>query len=342
MNENNNSKIIDLREIIKRLWDNKMVFIKVLPIVFVLSCVYIVSIPRTYSTDAKLAPEMGNAINGGTLGSIASAFGFDFGDMQTTDAITPLLYPDLMEDNAFATKLFAIKVENNKGDIKSTYYEYLKKYQKYPWWKSSISWIRRLFEKNQPVANKEFNPYALTKKDNDIVNKIRKNVKLSVDKKSGVITLNTQDQDPRICKTLADSIMGILQEFITEYRTNKARADLAYYKRITAEAKHEYEKARQRYGSYSDANTDVILESVRAKRNDLENDMQLKYNTYTTLNNQLQAAKAKVQERTPVFTMLKGATIPIRPSAPKRMLFVLEMLVLSFLLTALFVYYKES
>ena len=296
MNENNNSKIIDLREIIKRLWDNKMVFIKVLPIVFVLSCVYIVSIPRTYSTDAKLAPEMGNAINGGTLGSIASAFGFDFGDMQTTDAITPLLYPDLMEDNAFATKLFAIKVENNKGDIKSTYYEYLKKYQKYPWWKSSISWIRRLFEKNQPVANKEFNPYALTKKDNDIVNKIRKNVKLSVDKKSGVITLNTQDQDPRICKTLADSIMGILQ----------------------------------------------ILESVRAKRNDLENDMQLKYNTYTTLNNQLQAAKAKVQERTPVFTMLKGATIPIRPSAPKRMLFVLEMLVLSFLLTALFVYYKES
>ena len=290
MNENNNSKIIDLREIIKRLWDNKMVFIKVLPIVFVLSCVYIVSIPRTYSTDAKLAPEMGNAINGGTLGSIASAFGFDFGDMQTTDAITPLLYPDLMEDNAFATKLFAIKVENNKGDIKSTYYEYLKKYQKYPWWKSSISWIRRLFEKNQPVANKEFNPYALTKKDNDIVNKIRKNVKLSVDKKSGVITLNTQDQDPRICKTLADSIMGILQEFITEYRTNKARADLAYYKRITAEAKHEYEKARQRYGSYSDANTDVILESVRSKRNDLENDMQLKYNTYTTLNNQLQAA----------------------------------------------------
>lgn len=342
MNENNNSNIIDLREIIKRLWDNKMVFIKVLPIVFVLSCVYIVSIPRTYSTDAKLAPEMGNAINGGTLGSIASAFGFDFGDMQTTDAITPLLYPDLMEDNAFATKLFAIKVENNKGDIKSTYYEYLKKYQKYPWWKSSISWIRRLFEQNQPVANKEFNPYALTKKDNDIVNKIRKNVKLSVDKKSGVITLNTQDQDPRICKTLADSIMGILQEFITEYRTNKARADLAYYKRITAEAKHEYEKARQRYGSYSDANTDVILESVRAKRNDLENDMQLKYNTYTTLNNQLQAAKAKVQERTPVFTMLKGATIPIRPSAPKRMLFVLEMLVLSFLLTALFVYYKKS
>ena len=39
MNENNNTNIIDLREIIKRIWDKKMVFLKVLPIVFVLSCV---------------------------------------------------------------------------------------------------------------------------------------------------------------------------------------------------------------------------------------------------------------------------------------------------------------
>ena len=238
--EEKRPEVIDLRIIFNKIWDNRKLFYKVLPIVFVLSCIYIFSLPRYYKSETTLAPEMENSGASGVLGSLASSFGFDLSEMQTTDAITPLLYPDLMEDNAFATKLFAIKVENNKGDIKSTYYEYLKKYQKYPWWKSSISWIRRLFEKNQPVANKEFNPYALTKKDNDIVNKIRKNVKLSVDKKSGVITLNTQDQDPRICKTLADSIMGILQEFITEYRTNKARADLAYYKRITAEAKHEY------------------------------------------------------------------------------------------------------
>jgi hypothetical protein len=29
------------------------------------------------------------------------------------------------------------------------------------------------------------------------------------------------------------------------------------------EAKHEYEKARQRYGSYADANTDVQLASLQ-------------------------------------------------------------------------------
>lgn len=29
---------------------------------------------------------------GGALGSIAASFGFDLSDMQTSDAITPLLY----------------------------------------------------------------------------------------------------------------------------------------------------------------------------------------------------------------------------------------------------------
>lgn len=96
------------------------------------------------------------------------------------------------------------------------------------------------------------------------------------------------------------------------------------------DAKASYEKARRLYGSYADANSEVILESYRAKQNDLENDMQLKYNNYTAMVTQYQAAKAKVQERTPAFTMIKGSSVPIKPSGPKRMIFVLIMLILSF------------
>ena len=68
----------------------------------------------------------------------------------------------------------------------------------------------------------------------------------------------------------------------------------------------------------------------------MENDMQLKYNTYTTLNTQLQAAKAKVQERTPAFTVIKGADVPIKPTGPKRMLFVLGMLFLTTIVLCLY------
>ncbi len=87
--------------------------------------------------------------------------------------------------------------------------------------------------------------------------------------------------------------------------------------------------------------TDVILESVRAKVEDMENEMQLKYDAYTTLDKQLQAAKAKVQERTPAFTMIKGSSVPIKPAGPKRMIFVAGMIILSFICTALFLVRKE-
>ena len=74
---------------------------------------------------------------------------------------------------------------------------------------------------------------------------------------------------------------------------------------------------------------------------DLENDMQLKFNTYTNLNNQLQAAKAKVQERTPVFTILKGAAVPIKPAGPKRIIFVGVITLLTFIGTAIWIVRKD-
>lgn len=90
------------------------------------------------------------------------------------------------------------------------------------------------------------------------------------------------------------------------------------------------------YGAYSDANTDVILASMKSKQEDLENDMQLKFNAYNAMMTQYQAAKAKVQERTPAFTVVQGAAVPIKPSGPKRMLFVACMIFLAFFILSIY------
>jgi uncharacterized protein involved in exopolysaccharide biosynthesis len=90
------------------------------------------------------------------------------------------------------------------------------------------------------------------------------------------------------------------------------------------------------YGGTADANTRVALRSVELRLEDMENDMQLKYNAYSALSSQLQAAKAKVQERTPAFTLLKGAAVPVKPTGPKRMLFVLGMVILAFIVLSVY------
>ena len=323
---NNNLEVIDLRIIIKKIWSKRKLYYIVLPIVFVLSCAYILCIPRTYTSSLSLAPEVNNNSNiGGTLGSLASSFGIDLGNMETTDAINPMLYPDLMEDNGFVVGLFDIKVKTKDGNVKCSYYDYLTKHQ----------------EKKATRVSKKINPYMLSKKQDDVASAIRKNITINIDKKTAVITISTEAQDPLICKTIADSVKERLQVYITNYRTRKARVDEQYYKTLMTEAKHEYEKARQRYGSYADANTDVQLASLQSKQDDMENDMQLKYNAYSAMVTQYQAAKAKVQERTPAFTVVKGAAVPIKAAKPKRMLFVLGMLVLSFFITTFGIIRKE-
>lgn len=329
---------VNYKLVLQEIWKRRKLYFIGLPIVLILSCLFIISIPRTYSSETKMAPEVDSPNSGSTLGSLASSFGFDLSEIQSSDAITPLLYPQLIDDNGFISELFGIKVINKKGDIKTDLYTYHKKYQQYSWWAKAIGAITDLFKsKKSTIVSGKFNPYIPSKNDDEIMSAIRKSINISVDKKTGVITIKSKAQDALVCKIVADSVRGHLQQYITRYRTNKARKDYAYYKSLTEEAKAQYEKARRLYGGYADANSDVILESFRSKQEDLENDMQLKYNTYSTLNTQLQAAKAKIQEKTPAFTLIQGAAVPIKASEPKRMLFVLGTMIFAFILISIYV-----
>ena len=157
-----------------------------------------------------------------------------------------------------------------------------------------------------------------------------------------VITIDVTDQDPLICATIADSVQHRLQDFITDYRTSKARVDLAYNQKLYREARERYEQARRRYAAYTDANQKVFLESVRSQRSDLENEMQLQQRAYSQIAAQLQLAEAKVQEETPAFTTLQPATVPIQKAGPKRTFIVLIFLFLAILATTVYVVHKEG
>lgn len=343
MEENKELEVIDLKIIFKKIWAGRKLFYKVLPITFVISCLYILCIPRTYTSSLSLAPELNSSSGiGGTLGSLASSFGFDLDNLETSDAINPMLYPDLMDDNGFIVGLFDIKVKSLDEKISCNYYDYLTKYQDQPFWIIAINSIKNILPKEEdPLAKhgtkEKRDPYILPKAQDDIAEKIRDCISISFDKKTAIISITAKAQDAFIAKTLCDSIKERLQIHITNYRTSKARIDELYYKELMAEAKKDYECSRRLYGAYSDANTDVVLKSFQAKQNDLENDMQLTYNTYSTLVAQYQAAKAKVQERTPAFTIVKGASVAVKASSPKRMIFVAAMLFLAFIITSLYI-----
>ena len=342
---------IDFGKIFKDLLRHKRLYFIVLPVAFVLAAIYALSLPNFYTCKVTLAPEMGSsARTGGSLAGLASSFGISLGSAQAgADAISPMLYPDLMNSVDFKTSLFPIPVtiegDKEKGEPNRTmsYYDYLMKEQKAPWWAGAKKAIFSIFHQPSDINHQtSVDPFRLTPEQTAIANAINANVVCDVDKKTQVITINVTDQDPVICATMADSVKNRLQKFITDYRTSKVRVDLEFNEKLYAETKARYDRARRLYAEFSDANQDIILESVRQRQTELENDMQLQYNAFTQVAAQLMAAKAKVQEETPAFTTLQSATVPVLKAGPKRAQMCLIFLFLAFLGTTAYILYKED
>lgn len=353
MEENNQNIIeqeesnIDFGAIFGALKKHKGLYKKVLAITFVVACILMLSIPNYYQCEVKLAPELSTSRSMNSLSAMAASFGLKMGTgaMGNTEALYPMIYPELMGGTDFKVSLFNVPVHKKDSTRMMTYYDYLTKEQKKTWWSVVINapfkLIGSLFG-NKPDSVEAINPFRLTKKQEQLVKALDKIVVCDVDNKTLVISITVVDQDPYIAACIADTVQHRLQDFITEYRTKKAKVDLEYTRMLYGEAKTRYEKARRLYAEYSDANQDIIYSTARIRLQDLENDMQLKYNAYNTLATNLQAAEAKVQEETPSFTNLQSATVPVKKAGPARAKSVLIYLFLAFLCTSIWILHKEN
>lgn len=342
--QNNNQQIIDLGKIFRTIWENRRRFYKVWAITFVLSCIWILPQPRFYTCDVKLAPEM-NGEDVGGLSSIASSFGFNLGSAAGQDAIYPELYPDLFESPEFIVGLYGIQITTKDHELTTDYYTYMKEHQK----KNPLTWpfvwakikITNLFESKDttPSVNGQggVNPFMMSRKDYMLMQNIIKNINCSVDKKTSVVTINVQDQDPLVCATMADSVKRHLQNFIIRYRTSKVAEDVVHYRQMRDSAEAEYDAAMQVYSRFCDTHNDIILQSFQSERDKMEGDLALKQNSLAAMETQLQSTKVKLQEKTPAFTTLKSATVPVKPAGPKRMLFVLGMMILATIANSIYV-----
>ena len=328
------------------LWQDikkyRKLYFKVLGATFVVAAIITLSIPNYYKCTVKLAPELSGGNKGASgLASLASSFGVNLNSgSNNVDAIMPMLYPDLMNSVTFKASLFPVKVQRDGEDSTMTYYDYLLNHQRMPWWTSAVRAVTSLF--SQDEEPQKVNPFRLTPEQSGVISMMNQKVVCDVDNMTMVITIDVTDQDPLIAATMADSVQVHLQEFITDYRTRKARIDLAYCQKLYKEAKERYEKARKRSAAYNDANQRVFLDRIRSEQTDLQNEAELQFRAYSQVAAQLQLAEAKVQEDTPAFTLLQPATVPIMKAGPKRKQVLILLLFLVFFATTIYIFYKEE
>lgn len=314
---------IDWMDILRRIYAIRKTLYKAAGVGVVLGIIIALSIPKQYTVTVTLSPEMNGDSKGGGLASLASSFLGGGTSGSSSDALNVTLAPDIVASTPFVLELFNTRVQTLDGELDTTLVTYLDE-QKQPWWgyiKSApglaIGAIKSLFtEETDTTAT--LNPFQLTEKEAAKVKGLRQSILAEVDKKTAMTTITVTLQDPKVTAIVADSVVAKLQQYIIDYRIKKAKEDCAYLEELYHERQQEYYEAQSKYAHYFDTNRNIAFQSVRAEQERLQNDMNLAYQVYSQVAQQLQVARAKIQEEKPVFAVVEPATIPLQPSGTSR------------------------
>ena len=323
---------IDLMDILRKVIRIRKKIYKAIGIGLLIGIVVAISIPKQYTVTVTLSPEMGSAKEGGLSGLAASFLGSGVTMGDVSDALNASLSADIVSSTPFLLELSAMKIPVTRNEV-MTLDTYLDE-ESSPLWSyviglpgMVIGGVKSLFIENEDGVmssdKASLGTIELSKKELRKIGTLKKMITASVDKKTSMTSVTVTCQNPKVAAVVADSVVNKLQEYIIGYRTSKAKEDCLYLEKLFKERQLEYYAAQQKYADYLDSHDNIILQSVRAEQERLQNDMSLAYQVYSQVASQLQIARAKVQEEKPVFAIVEPAVVPLEPSGTSKKIYVL-------------------
>ena len=329
---------IDLMDLLRKVVSIRTKIYKAAGIGLIIGVIVAISIPKQYTVEVTLSPEMGSAKGGGLSGLAASFLGSDVTMGDGSDALNASLSADIVSSTPFLLELSTMKIPVLKNEM-MTLNAYLDE-ESSPWWSyviglpgMAIGGVKSLFisEEDEFMSSDKAShgTIELSKKESVKIETLKRKIAASVDKKTAMTTVAVTFQNPKVAAIVADSVVGKLQEYIINYRTSKAKEDCVYLERLFKERQQEYYVAQKKYADYLDSHDNIILQSARAEQERLQNDMSLAYQVYSQVASQLQVARAKVQEEKPVFAVVEPAVVPLNPSGTSKKIYVLAFIFLS-------------
>lgn len=335
--QQNEEAEIDLLDLLRRVIAIRRTLYKAIGIGVVLGIIVGLSIPKKYAVSVTLSPEMGDNKSNSLSSMAASFLGGGAAMSDGVDALNASLSSDIVASTPFLMELLRMDVPAMKGDSIVAFGNYLEE-ESSPWWSyllgvpgKVIGGIKSLFtgEEEAESQQDESRIITLTKKESEKIRGLKESITATVDKKTAITGVTVTLQNPKVAAVVADSVVHKLQEHIINYRTSKAKEDCAYLEKLFEERRQEYYAAQKKYADYVDTHDDLILQSVRAEQERLQNDMSLAYQVYSQVANQLQVARAKVQEEKPVFAVVEPAVVPLLPSGTGTTMYIIGFVFLS-------------
>jgi len=330
---------IDLVDLAKTIWAGRRFIAKVTGVFMLLGLLIAFTSKVEYEASCKLLPESqeGMSPDLGGLGGLAGLAGINL-DLGGSGVLTPELYPEIVNSLPFQLKILNDSIYFEKLGIKTTALHYFEEIDN----PSLFGYIAKYTiglpglikkaivgtEEKREQQTGEF--IRLSKEEWKLIEKFKDRISVDIDTKSGIISVSIEMPDPMAAAELTDKIVKLLTKEITAYKIEKVRNNLTFVQSSFDDAKSEFEKAQTRLARSTDRNRNVssAIAEIEIKR--LENEYNVAFEIYKGLASQVEQAKIKLKEETPVFTVLEPVRVPEDKSRPRRGLILILFTVIGF------------
>lgn len=309
----------------------------------IIGAVYAFLQPNQYVAEVKVMPELQNK-SGNNLGGISSLAGLAGisvdGLSSGADAIRPDLYPTILKSVPFGLYMLQKPVKASSQAKPVSLEAYISAMNS----KTLFSFLSGNKVGNETIATEnELVPgmLVLNHQQEAIVGDVLERVSGDIDKKSGILTVSAKMLSPEVAAQTAKYALDYLTAYVTNYRTSKSRQQVRFLQQQFAQSQKRYQAAEYALSSYRDSNRSLYLNTAKLDEQRLQADFLLTQGLYNDLAKQLEQAKIKVQEESPVFQTLEPARVPLTKSGPKRTLIVFGSLVFGAVVGLMFYFVRH-
>ncbi|NVK40612.1 MAG: hypothetical protein HWE39_05155 [Oceanospirillaceae bacterium] len=338
MESNNNKGIeqISLLKVMNDLLLHRKLVVLFCIIFFILGTIISLLSPKYWTTNLTLLPEEAStSLGGSSLGGLASIAGFNLSGA-SSGSISPDVYPTILSSTPFLMFLYESEVRVDKIPGQMTLGVFLNRHHRsYSF--SVKSWLSSLFsgERGGTHASADSSEILeLTEKEFNALRKIQSSIDVVVERKTGLVKISAEFQDPSVSAEVALLTTYYIQNYISDYHTTRERRNLTFLEKQLEVKRRLYNNSLQKLAEFKDSNIGPLTNRADIELKNLENEFDLAFNIYSTVNKQLEEAKLVLEDESISFQVIEPVKKPIIKSKPKRLSMIILFTFLGFVFSA--------
>lgn len=337
-------------EILQLIWGKRRFIIKSLIVFIVAGLVIAFTTPKEWSVSSQLIPEGADFSGiGSSLGGFAKLAGVNL-QQDGEQGLNPEIYPDIVKSTPFLLELMSQKYDFKGCSCELTAEEYFTDYIKTSLFTKALKvpfMLLGTFSSSAEVPenvikDKEGNIIlSPSRSQYDIMELLIDRVSASVDEDTGVLSVRVEMQDPVVAASMAQFTIDYLSEYVTRYVLGNEQRKKTFIETQVAAKEREFMEIQEALAVFRDRNQGALNNRAKTELDNLESRYNLEFDLLSGLKQQLAEAEIRVEEKTPVLTVLEPVKVPILRSKPKRAITMIIFAFLGVALPAVYVISKE-